>query len=181
MANAWTPIVAPIAVALLLVGAAGAGRSLASTQGTVPRTSELDRARQRLEGSFELEEWKVGGTVLRPPQVEGRFSVHDGLVMIMTVRKDLPVPETAAGYGTYRFENDTFTYGYTHHETVRADADGKPSRRVSGPMTFPLRLEWQGDLLLVIGQGADRREYLPDGFSSPLGNTGDYRRWKRLE
>ena len=62
--------------------------------------------------------------------MEGRFSLHDGMVLFMTMRKDVPVPETAVGYGAYRFETQGFTYGYSYLETVQTDAQGVLSRRV---------------------------------------------------
>jgi hypothetical protein len=118
--------------------------------------------------------------VLRPPQIEGRFSLHNGRVLFMTMRKDLPIPETAVGYGEYHFGPEGFTYGYSYLETVQADAQGVLSRRVSPATTFPLKLQWQGDVLLGIGKGPDRREYRDEGFISPLGAGGDYRKWRRV-
>jgi hypothetical protein len=110
------------------------------------------RARQRIEGSFELEEWKAGDKLLHPPQIEGRFSLHNGIVLFMTMRKDVAIPETSVGYGTYHFEPGLFTYGYSYVETVQPDAQGILSRRVSPPSTMPLKLEWKGDVLLGIGK-----------------------------
>ena len=88
--------------------------------------------------------------------------------------------ETTVGFGTYFIDSQGYTYGYSHLETIRGDANGVLSRRVNPPTMFPLKLQWQGDVLMVIGQGADRRDYRVDGFNSPLGSNGDYRRWKRL-
>ena len=51
--------------------------------------NDLERARQKIEGSFELEEWKTAGKVLRPPQIEGRFSLHNGMVLFSTHRFDM--------------------------------------------------------------------------------------------
>jgi hypothetical protein len=51
---------------------------------------------------------------------------------------------------------------------------------VSPPSTIPLKLQWQGDVLLGIGKGPDRREYRDEGFISPLGAGGDYRKWRRV-
>ena len=35
--------------------------------------------REVIEGTWELTEWHVGDQVLRPPDMEGRLMVHDGL------------------------------------------------------------------------------------------------------
>lgn len=172
----WSCLALVVTAALAAVTSPGL-----AAQGGRSAGNDLDRARQLIEGSFELAEWKADGKVLRPPQVEGRFSLRDGMVLFMTMRKDVTVPETSLGYGAYRFDNQVFTYGYSYLETVRADAQGVLSRRVSAPSTIPLKLEWQGDLLLGIGKGPDRREYRVEGFISPLGAGGDYRKWRRVQ
>ncbi|MGE3512918.1 MAG: hypothetical protein AB7N65_28990 [Vicinamibacterales bacterium] len=141
---------------------------------------DLERTRQRLEGLFELEEWRADGKVLRPPQVAGRFAIRDGVILFMTVRKDLPVAETVAGYGTYRIDRQGWTYGYTHLETIRAENEGPLTRTVRPPSSSVLTLQWQGDMLIVIGQGTDRREYDRDRFTSQL-SGGDYRKWVRIK
>lgn len=167
-------IVSGLALCCATVVAAGPKFTLSAQGG------DLGRVRQRLEGSFALEEWKVGGKTLRPPQVDGRFSIHDGVVLFMTMRTDLPVPETVVGYGTYTIDGRGWTYGYTHLETIRAQGAG-PLTRSLRPAVPPalLALSWDGDMLIVTGQGTDRREYGRESFLSHL-SGGDYRRWRRM-
>jgi hypothetical protein len=42
---------------------------------------ELATVRSIVEGTWVLEEWNVEGASLHPPQADGRFSLHDGVVM----------------------------------------------------------------------------------------------------
>jgi hypothetical protein len=175
------PLMTRSRLALVVIAAVAAAIPFGLTaQGGPSGGNDLERARQRIEGSFELEEWKASGKVLHPPQIEGRFSLHNGMVLFMTMRKDLPVPETAVGYGAYHFDSKGFTYGYSYLETLQPGAQGVLSRRVSSPTTFPLTLQWQGDVLLATGKGSDRREYRDEGFISPLGANGDYRKWRKV-
>ena len=65
-----------------------------------------------IEGTWELIEWHVGDQVLRPPAMEGRWMVHDGLVMATRHRDGPDGFESTAGYGAYRWGPTTWTYGY---------------------------------------------------------------------
>ena len=52
-----------------------------------------------IEGTWELVEWHVAGRVLRPPEMEGRWMVHDGVVMATRHRNGQDGHESTAGYG----------------------------------------------------------------------------------
>lgn len=68
----------------------------AAQAGVVP-----EEVRAVVEGTWELVEWHVGDRVLRPPEMEGRWMVHDGLVMATQHRDGQDGFESTAGYGTY--------------------------------------------------------------------------------
>ncbi len=151
----------------------------AAGQGVV--ATNLNRARSLLEGTFQLDEWHIGGKVLRPPVVEGRFSIHDGVILFMTVRHDGPAVETTHGWGAYRIDSDGWTYGYDHLETASGSGDGPFTRTTRPPSTTLLKLHWENDKLIVTGQGTDRREYTHETFVSMLNRAGDFRKWRRIE
>jgi hypothetical protein len=173
------PWVAAATLILFVAGLQMAWRPVAALAHADIQGTDLERTRQRLEGSFELEEWKVDGRLLRPPQVEGRFSIHDGVILFMTLRRDQPIAETVAGYGSYRIDSQGWTYGYTHLETLGAQGEGPLTRIVRPPSSSLLKLQWDGDMLIVIGKGSDRREYGRDSFTSQLSGS-DYRKWHRI-
>lgn len=163
---------------LALVAMAGARDTLAQSAST--EASDIARRRARLEGTFELIEWSAGGTVFRPPQVDGRFSIHDGVILFMTSRKDGNViVESVHGWGEYTIDERGWTYGYQHLESMVAGPDGRFTQTLRPPTRTLLRLAWEGEKLIVTGTGRDRRTYLPDEFVSELSGPGEYRRWRR--
>ena len=52
-----------------------------------------------IEGTWELIEWYVDGQILRVPEMDGRWMVHDGMVMATRHRDGVSGYETTAGYG----------------------------------------------------------------------------------
>jgi hypothetical protein len=49
---------------------------------------------------------------LRPPEVDGRFSIHDGVILFMTTRNDGIATESVHGWGVYSITAEGWTYGY---------------------------------------------------------------------
>lgn len=163
---------------LALAALACAPDTLAQSAST--DASDIARRRARLEGTFELTEWSTGGKVLRPPLVEGRFSIHDGVILFMTARKDGNViVESVHGWGEYTIDARGWTYGYQHLESMAAGPDGRFTQTLRPPTRTLLGLAWEGEKLIVTGTGRDRRTYLPDEFVSELSGPGEYRRWRR--
>ena len=106
----------------------GAQRSSAMMQSAVP--ADL---RATLQGTWQLEEWHVDGQVLRPPQADGRWSLHDGVVMFILHRADRA--ESSAGFGTYRLDATTWSYGYTRMQRTTGALDGPVTFTVTPPAT----------------------------------------------
>jgi hypothetical protein len=50
---------------------------------TTAQGADSMQAKAAMEGNWQLEEWHTDGEILRPPQTEGRFSVRDGVVMVL--------------------------------------------------------------------------------------------------
>jgi hypothetical protein len=135
--------------------------------------------RAMLEGTWQLDEWHVGGQVLRPPQIDGRWSNRDGVVLVVYSRHDSG--EMFAGYGTYRITADTWSYGYTRRHTSNAPA-GKPATVAMaepGGEMRPFKISRAPGKVILEGAGNDRREY--DGTFFTLMNNGQIvRKWRRI-
>lgn len=141
-------VVATLAVALLLTATGDAG------QGEAPAD-----VRASLEGTWELEEWHHDGRVLRPPQVGGRWSNHDGIVMANFHRVSGRSFESFAGYGTYEMDATTWSYAYERAQTASGPSpdEARVSVRTGLEMgTFKMTREG-GKIILEAPN--DRREY----------------------
>jgi hypothetical protein len=135
--------------------------------------------RAMLEGTWQLDEWHTDGQVLRPPQIDGRWSNHDGVVVVVYSRHDSRL--TTAGYGTYRMTADTWSYGYTRMHTSTAPANGAPTVTMTEPKgelrSFKV-VRAPGKVILE-GAGDDRREY--DGTFFTFMQKGQIvRKWRRV-
>ena len=128
----------------------GVALLIASPPSTAAQTGQVpDEVRAVVEGTWELVEWHVGDRVLRPPETEGRWMVHDGLVMATRHRDGHDGFESTAGYGTYTWGPTTWTYGYDRSADRRGPtADDAPLRVTVIPQrTFAITRE--GDHLIL--------------------------------
>jgi hypothetical protein len=156
------------AVAILF----GAGQP--STHAQSPAPADLQAA---LEGTWQLEEWHVDGKVLRPPQADGRWSNHDGIVLFMLHRADSA--ESTMGYGVYEMTADTWSYRYAR------------TQRMGGPLAGPFTIGVQppGEMrafkvrrapgkVILEGGANDTREY-EGPFFTFFQNGQILRKWRR--
>jgi hypothetical protein len=135
--------------------------------------------RAMLEGTWQLDEWHIDGQVLRPPQVDGRWSNHDGVVLVIFGRRD--TGQTTAGYGVYRITADTWSYGYTRMQRSIAPAGGQATVTVTEPDGAPrsFRIVRAPGKVILEGAGGDRREY--DGTFFTLTQNGQIvRKWRKI-
>jgi hypothetical protein len=109
--------------------------------------------RSVLEGTWQLIEWHVGDIVLRPPDMEGRWMVYDGVVMA-TRHRDGPGDdfESTAGYGAYRWGPTQWIYGYERSEDLRGPSPEDAELRITG--SNPIRMTTheitrEGDMLIL--------------------------------
>ena len=117
--------------------------------------STPEELRHVVEGTWELVEWHVDSQVLRPPEMEGRWMVHDGLVMATRHRNGPKDFESTAGYGAYRWGPMTWTYGYERSE----DLHGLSAEDVDLTVTESHPIEMStfqitrdGDMLILDGE-----------------------------
>jgi len=113
-----------------------------------------------VEGTYVLEEWHVGDEILRPPAVDGRFVLRDGVVTTILKNWSQQASKlSGAAYGRYTLDTSGFSYNYedatvvteTPSETtvsyklifegarfftVSRKADGVHLRRAEGEIEF---------------------------------------------
>ena len=102
-----------------------------------------------IEGTWELVEWHVAGRVLRPPEMEGRWMVHDGVVMATRHRNGQDGHESTAGYGRYRWGPTTWTYGYERSEDRRGPSVDEAPLRVTRIPERVFEITRNGDHLIL--------------------------------
>lgn len=81
-------------------------------------------ARRIIEGTWQLQEWDVAGSVLRPPQADGRFSLHDNVVIFAGQWKLAGTTHSRYAYGRYSFGEETWSYEYDHDTVVDETSTG---------------------------------------------------------
>lgn len=170
-----------VQVAAALVAAAVLGAQPAAGQTSAPPAD----VRAVIEGTWELVEWHVGDRVLRPPDMEGRWMVHDGLVMAIRHRNGPDDFESTAGYGEYRWGPMTWTYGYERSEDLRGPSPGEADLTVTGSDPIRMRtfrIARQGDLLVLDGETL-RWEYDVPGRTFVLKTSGGrtIRKYRRVD
>jgi hypothetical protein len=135
--------------------------------------------RAMLEGTWQLDEWHVDGQVLRPPQVDGRWSNHDGVVLVVYSRRD--AGEAVAGYGTYRITADTWSYGYTrrHTSAARPGAAATVTTTEPGGELQAFKIIRTPGKVVLEGAANDRREY-DQTFFTFMQNGRIVRKWRRI-
>ena len=78
-----------------------------------------------IEGFYFLEEVHVDTTVLRPPQVDGRFVLKDGAVLyVMLNNADETNKTSITQFGTFILDETSFSYGYDTRSNFRQTAAG---------------------------------------------------------
>ena len=90
--------------------------------GAAPQDAAPAELRAALEGTWQLEEWHVEGRVLKPPLADGRWSLHDGVVIFTVHRTD--TAESSIGYGEYRMDAHTWAYRYTRMQRTTGPLGG---------------------------------------------------------
>lgn len=119
------------------------------TTRTAQNGQPLSDVRRVIEGTWELVEWHVAGRVLRPPEMEGRWMVHDGVVMATRHRNGQDGHESTAGYGRYRWGPTTWTYGYERSEDRRGPSVDEAPLRVTAIPDRVFEITRNGDHLIL--------------------------------
>jgi hypothetical protein len=92
-----------------------------------------------IEGTWRLAAHRSGRDVLRPPQADGFFSVHDGIVLFQLRRVLGDTVFEFYGSGEYSGAGGRFSYGYDRRVSVTRRPTGVEVRNVipfAGPRLF---------------------------------------------
>ena len=138
--------------------------------------------RAAVEGTWQLEEWHVNGQVLRPPQVDGRWSNHDGVVLFMVHRTTSDSAYSQSGYGTYQLDANTWSYGYARTEALSGPIGAPATVTTDKRDSRSYKVSRQGTktILTFVGPDDDRREY--DGpFFTLIQDGKVVRKWRRVK
>ena len=150
-----------------------------SERATSAQSAAPPDLRAALEGTWQLEEWHVGGQVLRPPQADGRWSNHDGVVLFTLHRTG--TAESNMGWGVYEMTADTWGYRYLHMQTTSGPAGGPFTVNVTKPgaeMRW-FKIQREPGKVVLLGAGDDRREY-EGPFFTFLQKGQIIRKWRRV-
>jgi hypothetical protein len=94
-----------------------------------------------LEGTWNLVEWHADGTIMRPPEMTGRWMVHDGVVMAIRHRDGPKSFESTAAWGEYRITATEWIYGYERSEDSAGPTAAESKMRVRVTKPVPM-LAW---------------------------------------
>ena len=84
----------------------------------------VDALKAQMTGLYTLEEWHKDGEAFRPPQVEGRFILLNGVIMTILDNKMQPSNRsTTVLIGKYELTSDRFAYGYDDVSVFTEAAD----------------------------------------------------------
>lgn len=85
-------------------------------------------------GSWEMIEWHEDGEVLVPPQIEGRWSIQDGIVMWIVYMKTAQGESSQYGYGEYQIDDSKFVYGYDRVNIIEKVGENATASSYVRPM-----------------------------------------------
>ena len=85
----------------------------------------IEALKARTDGVYILEEWHKDGQVYRPPQVEGRFVLLNGVIITILHNKMQPPNEiTVVVIGRYTLDSAKFSYGYDNTSIFTEGSSG---------------------------------------------------------
>lgn len=87
--------------------------------------SDVQALRGTIEGIYVLEEWHTDAGVFRPPQVDGRFALLNGAVVVFLRNRIQETNQTTiVAYGTYTLKANEFAYGYEEPSVFNQTSSG---------------------------------------------------------
>jgi hypothetical protein len=144
----------------------------------------LEDVRRVLEGTWELEEWHAEGQIMRPPQMTGRWMVHDGVVMAIRHRDGPKSFESTAGFGAYRITADEWIYGYERSETATGPSASEAKLRVTVTRPVPMqawKIRREGGKVILEREKSLRWEFDGPWFTLFSANGDVVRKYRRVQ
>lgn len=96
---------------------------------------KLNEVKSKVEATWILEEWYMKGEAVRPPEVEGRFIIHDNAFMLILLNRAGEFPSSYYGYGEYTLNPSTFSLKFDGVEFFKESTSG---------ITVSRNLLWDG-------------------------------------
>ena len=140
--------------------------------------------RRVLEGTWTLEEWHVNGEVMRPPEMTGRWMVHDGIVMAIRHRNGPKNFESTAAYGEYKITADEWIYGYERSEDTLGPtpAEAKMGVRITKPVPMQAwKIVRKGSTIVLEREKGLRWEFDGPDFTLFSPNGQVLRKYRKVE
>ena len=140
--------------------------------------------RSVLEGTWTLEEWHVDGVIMRPPEMTGRWMVHDGIVMAVRHRNGPKNFESTAAYGEYQITADEWIYGYERSEDTLGPtaAEAKMSVRVTKPVPMQTwKIVRRGPIVILEREKGLRWEFDGPDFTLFSPNGQVLRKYRKVQ
>ena len=163
------------ATALIMTLVLATQHSGSAEQGQAPAD-----VRALLEGTWELEEWHVDGEVLRPPQIGGHWSNHDGIVMATLHRTSGGSFQSASNYGTYQMDATTWSYRYDYAQSVSGPSAEEATVTVrTGQQPRSFEITRRGNAIML-DRPNDHREYEGRCFLF-MPNGQLLRKWRKVQ
>ena len=137
--------------------------------------------RAAIDGVYVLEEWHTDTGVFRPPQVDGRFILLNGTVVVfLRNRIDEAKQVTVAAYGSYVLKASEFSYRYDEPSVFTQTSSGiVVSNRPfwEGMRSFVATRD--GDNVRLVSQTAEEFLFTPRGLQ--YSQKGKVQRvWRRI-
>jgi hypothetical protein len=108
------------------------------------------QVQKTIEGTWSLTDWNIDGKILRPPEVDGRFSLHDGIVMFFLERRSPGKEVFVSGYGSYNMADTNWSYRYEHFRTLLGGGrDTKVSDETPWPGTRMFQFRTEGHKFIL--------------------------------
>ena len=147
-----------------------------------PAADPSKSAKARIEGVYALQEGHLGGEDVRPPRVDGRFFLLDGVVItVLHNRVQEGNQTTVASYGSYLLDATHFSYRYDDASVFVQTATAITVSRKppwDGMRTFTLMSE-NNAVRLRSDNGLQDFLFPPDGLT--YSENGKVQRvWRRV-
>ncbi len=152
------------------------------------QVEDIERAKKLMDGTWGLAEWVVDGELMRPPEVDGRLSHHDGTIMIMMSWTRPGLRKFFYGYGTYEFGDATWSYAYDRYVAF-TDTNGSIALSEKGAAESATRagfegrrtyqMKFDGDKLILEREDGQRQLIYEGNVFSYVEHGKPLRKWRR--
>jgi hypothetical protein len=118
-------------------------------------------------GTFVLDQWTIGDTTYKEPQVEGRFVLRDG-AMIVVLRRNEPADRavTSINFGRYKLVGDTYSYNYDRRPIFRQTPEGiKEGEQELWPQMRTFKIVAEDGKTRLLSESGEEMVFTPGGMT----------------